>query len=400
MRLGGVVVLLRQVVVAGVHGEDRPVLRIGAHRTELHAVRHHAGHAVVGRADDLLHQVLLALVDGGDDLVAAGVQIIGGEGLGLYQLVAYHLQQVAVGSLVDVLQLCVLRGRRHLGLLGFLAGDVAVLAHDVDDSLESRLGLLLVHGRIPVGGGGDDAGQHGGLVQRQILGVLIEVRLGRRLDAVRSTAQVDGVHVVAQHLVLVLRLRDLQREDGFPDLALVAGGFAQIIPFGVLLGDGGAALARALGQIVDQRAGDASQVDAIVLVERTVLGRDDGVAHVLRQGVALDDGAVLLGERAQFRGAVVVVHGGVLRHGDLFGLRDLRGDVQVGEESDACDEYCADQAEKPFENKMLAASLEFRSPAVGAMVAAAVVACGRRVSRRPLPGLGTAVRATISVRLR
>ena len=158
-------------------------------------------------------------------------------------------------------------------------------------------------------------------------------------------------------------------------------------------------MARAFGQIADQRTGDAPDVDAVVFVECAVFGGDDGVADVFRQSVALDDGAVLLGECAEFRDSVVVVHGGVLRHGDLFGLRNLRGDVQIGEEPDACDESCPDQAENPFENEMLAAAFEFRSFAVGAMVAAAVVACGGRV-RRPLPGLGTAVRATSPGRFR
>ena len=135
--LRGVVVLLGQVVVAGVHGEDRSILRVGAHRSELHAVRYDSAHAVVGGADDLLHQILLALVDGGDDLVSAGIQIIGGEGLGLHQFAAHHLQQVAVRPLVHVLQLGVLRSGRHLSFLRFLAGDVAVFAHDVDDALEA-----------------------------------------------------------------------------------------------------------------------------------------------------------------------------------------------------------------------------------------------------------------------
>ena len=400
LRLRGVVVLLGQIIIAGVYGKDRPVLRVGAHRTELHAVRYHAGHTVIGRADDLLHQILLVLVDGGNDLVTAGVQIVRGERLGIHQFAAHHLQQVTVRPLVDVLQLCVLHGGGKLGLLRLLAGDIAILMHDVDDALETRFGLLLIHRRIPVGRGGDDAGQHRGFVKRQILGVLIEVSLSRRLDAVCAAAQVNGVHVIAQHLILVLRLRDFQCEDGLPDLALVTGGFAQIIPFRILLGDGGTALARAFGQIVDERTGDAPDVDAVVLVEGAVLGGDDGVAHVFRQGIALDDGAVLLGEGTQFRDAVVVVHGGVFRHGDLFGLRDLRGDVQVGEQADASEKAGSDQAEHPLEDEMLAAAFQLRAFAVGAMVTAAIMACGGRIGCRVLLWSGAVVRTTGSVRSR
>lgn len=71
-----------------------------------------------------------------------------------------------------------------------------------------------------------------------ILGVLVEVRLGRRLDAVCATAQVDGVHVVAQHLAFILLLRDLDGQERFSELAGIRCGLAQIVALRVLLGDG------------------------------------------------------------------------------------------------------------------------------------------------------------------
>ena len=163
----------------------------------------------------------------------------------------------------------------------------------------------------------------------------------------------------------------------------VRRGFAQIVAFRILLGDGRAALARALGDVVDERASDAAQIDALVRVERAVLGGDDRVAHVVGQYRAVDDVAVLFGERAHLGGAVVEVDGRVLRQRDLLRGGDLRGDVEIGECADACGEPRRDQPEHPFEDEMPAASLELRPlAALDAMVAAPVMTGGGFALRR------------------
>ena len=277
-------------------------------------------------------------------------------------------------------------GFRHRGFTGLFGGDVAVLFHDVDDALESRFRLLGVDGRIPVAGGRDDAGEHRRLGHSQVFRVLAEVRLGGGLDAVGAAAEIDGVEIVAQDGVFVLRLRDLDRQYGFLELAHVGGGLAEVIPFRVLLGDGGSALAGALGDVVDQRPCDALEIDAAVRVERAVFGGDHGLAHVFRQYGAVDDLTVLLGERADFRFAVRIVHAGFLGQRDGLRLGDFDGGVQVGERADADGEDQADDAERPLENQMLLAPFGFRAFRAGGAVGAAAAVCAfGRISAAATP---------------
>ena len=92
--------------------------------------------------------VLHALVKRGDNLVAAGFQIVGGEHLGIDQFVLHRGQQIPVGAC----HLVVLLDFRHGGelrFLLFLGGDVAIFPHDVEHAVVSLFSLLRVDGRIP-----------------------------------------------------------------------------------------------------------------------------------------------------------------------------------------------------------------------------------------------------------
>ena len=179
----GVVELLREVIRAGVDRDHGAGLLFHGDAAHLNALRH----AVRARVSHGLHRILLGLVNGGNDLISAGVKIFLGERLGSHQLTPHHIQQVSVGAGVFVL-LRHVGGLREFGGLVILGGDVAVFLHDVQHALESGLGHIGVVGRIPRGGGGDDAGDHRGFGQRQILGVLVEIRLGGGLDAVGIAA--------------------------------------------------------------------------------------------------------------------------------------------------------------------------------------------------------------------
>jgi hypothetical protein len=64
------------------------------------------------------------------------------------------------------------------------------------------------------------------------------------------------------------------------------------------------ALLRAALVVVDERPGDALEVDAVVLVELVVLGRDDRVLHVLRDVVEGDVAAELVVHDRELRLAV------------------------------------------------------------------------------------------------
>ena len=346
--LGGVVELLGQIILAAIYGSDRTRLLLHRDAAYFDAFRH----AVRTGVAHLLDLVLHGLVQRGDDLIAAGLKVLGGERLGIHQLVLDGGEQVAVRPrhLVVLLHLDDLRERSFLLLVRC---DVAVLVHDADHTLESSLGLRGVRVRIPYARSRNDAGEHGCLGKRQVLRILAVVRLGRRLNAVCIAAQVNGVHVVAQHLALVLRLRDFDGQERFPQLACVRRGLTQIIPFRVLLGDGGAALPAAGGQIVVQRACDADGVDTFVGIEGTVLRSHDRIADVVGQIGAADDFAVLLRVAADRRGAVVVIHGRLLGQGEFLRLRNFRGDVHIREQADARRDERREDAEYPFEYEML-----------------------------------------------
>ena len=94
----------------------------------------------------------------------------------------------------------------------------------------------------------DHRGDHGGLRRVELRYMLAVVRLGRGLDAVGALAQVDRVEVVGQDPLLGLFLADLHRHEDLLDLAAerLLGTDAGVEVPDELLGDGGAALQRAV----------------------------------------------------------------------------------------------------------------------------------------------------------
>ena len=142
--LSDVVELLGEVIVARIHGLDGTGFLIDRNAAHLDAIRHAFRPGVA----DLLDFVLHALVKRGDNLVAAGFQIVGGERLGIDQFVLHRGQQISVGAR----HLIVLLDFRHGGelrFLLFLGGDVAIFLHDVEHAVVSFFSLLRVDGRIP-----------------------------------------------------------------------------------------------------------------------------------------------------------------------------------------------------------------------------------------------------------
>ena len=241
---------------------------------------------------------------------------------------------------------------RELRFLLLAGCDVAVLVHDADHTLIAFFGLLGVYIRIPYAWSRNDTGEHGRFGKRQILRVLAVIRFGGRLDAICVTSQINGVHVVAQYLALVLSLRDLDGEERFLELADIGRGFAQIIPFRILLGDGGTALSASGGQVVVERACDADGVDALIGVEGTILRCHNRIADVVGQIGAADDFAVLVRIAADRRGAVVVIHGRLFSQREFLRLGDFRGDIHVREQTDACQNKKSEEAEHAFEYEM------------------------------------------------
>ena len=220
------------------------------------------------------------------------------------------------------------RGQRDLGAVGVLRlVDVALLEHLLKDEVAARERVLRVRAGREGRRRGDDPGEHRRLVRQQLGGagvgalgqalrvVLAEVGARGGLDPVGALAEVDGVQVLGQDLVLV-------------PLALEVVGerrLAQLLEHGPrvlrlervldeLLGDGRGALDRAAGkQVLDHRAADPPEVHALVLVEALVLDRDHGLLHVGVDVLGLDQDPAGVGEQGAHLAALGVEDLGVLR---------------------------------------------------------------------------------------
>src|ERR1035438_9795484 len=133
----------------------------------------------------------------------------------------------------------------------------------------------------------DNAGQCGGLRQRELADVFAEIRFGRLAKAVdpetAAAAQIDLVGVVFKDLLLGKGLLQAQRNEEFRHLARPALLGLQPKVFRQLLAQRGRALLLApLFQVHVHRLDDAQRVEALVLEEALVLGRSDGVDEHFR----------------------------------------------------------------------------------------------------------------------
>ena len=127
---------------------------------------------------------------------------------------------------------------------------------------------------------------------RKILGILTEIGLRRRLNTVAALAEINGVEIILEDLVLVVILLKVERLEYLQELAL--NGY--IILLGEvlykLLSYRRAAEGRAAGEHVKRRVRRSEPVDAFVSVKALVLDGDECVLHVLGYLVAVDPNAV------------------------------------------------------------------------------------------------------------
>lgn len=107
-----------------------------------------------------------------------------------------------------------------------------------------------------------------------------------------AAAVVAGVHVAGEDVLLVQLVVDLEGDDDLLELAADRLLLAQVVVLDVLLGDGGTTLLAPAPERVEDAAQRTLQVDAGVLVEGLVLGRDEGVLDGLGDLVDLDGLAV------------------------------------------------------------------------------------------------------------
>ena len=200
------------------------------------------------------------------------------------------------------------------------------------------------------------------------------IRLRRRLHTVGPGAVVDGVEVVGEDLVFGPLALELPGEHRLADLAREALLVAHVRVLDVLLSD----RARPLDDVAGLQIGhgcprDAFEVDAVMLVEATVLDGHRRIFHRLWDLAAVHQdavgGAVQLGDERpvtavderglRARGAAELVEiGQVLREGDEGA--DEAGDEDDHEQDDDGD----DEADPVDPSPVGAAAVAAASPAV------------------------------------
>ena len=148
----------------------------------------------------------------------------------------------------------------------------------------------------------EDAGDERRFVERQLLVRLVEIEPRRRLDTVGAVAEVHLIAVDREDFLLGVPLLDLNREDDLAHLALeqLLLGQAEVIEVArhLLRERARALVAAPFDDVGGRRGEDAPDVDAEVLVEFGVLGRDDRVAQQRVDVVVADDHAPLRRELA------------------------------------------------------------------------------------------------------
>ena len=302
-RAGGDVDLVARPILAADHRPDVAVVGIDGDRPDHE--RRIARRKLGGGGG--LGGVLGLGIDRGDHRQTALEQLVGGVGVVVEQRVAHVAREVgvfvdAVGADVGDVEL---ERRRHGGVV-LLLRDVAVGQHAVEHQVAALQAVVGVVDGVVVGRRLGNAHEGGRLDQREVARVLREVALRRSLDAVGARAVVDGVEVHLEDLVFGVELLHLQGEIDLAHLALDGDlvhlrgqdGLAH-----ELLRDGGGAFLAA-GDVDDDGARDAGEVDAVVLVEALVLGVDRGEQHVLAHLGQLDGVAVLKLELREHRGLI------------------------------------------------------------------------------------------------
>ena len=200
---------------------------------------------------------------------------------------------------------------RH-GFIVLVLCDELVLEHLVQDLFTAGSVFLRIDNGVVTGRILGDAGNDGVLGQVQVTDGFVEIPERCRLHAERVVAEVDGVEVVEQDVVLAHRLLQLDGEVLLLNLAADALEFRLLRPAGEnvvldqLLRDRRGALGEFPGgKAKIRRAENTLDIDAVVLVEALVLDGDERVLQVLRDHVQRDRNPVGVG-RYQLRRLIAV----------------------------------------------------------------------------------------------
>ena len=201
---------------------------------------------------------------------------------------------------------------RHLGEVGVAAALVRLRErveqqrgpHDAHrDPLH---GPLHVHKRALPLRRLKNAGDERRFLERELLVGLVEVQPRRRLDTVRTVAEIHLIAVDREDFLFRVALLDLDRQNRFFDLPLDRFFVAEteLIPQvpGELLRQSARPLrCAALNDVGDGRDEDAPDVDPEMALELGILGGNNRVAQQRIDVVVADDDAPLSGELADDR---------------------------------------------------------------------------------------------------
>ena len=302
--VGGAVELAGAIVAAADHGADAAV-EIGDHGRGLGGVivaaelaqlvfdRFFGGalHVHVDRGADHEHALGVGLREGIDQLahlVERPVEII--------------VRRILVAAVDRDGRIA--PGAEHLAL-GHEAGIDQVVEHDVGAGARGgQVDVRRVFGRRL-----EQAGEHRGFREIDVAHRLVEVEMRRAVDAEGAAAHIGAVEIELQDLVLGEPRLQPDREERLVDLALDGALVGQEQVLRQLLGDRGAALAHAAGlRVGHQRAHGAGDVDAEMVVEAAVFGRQRRLDQIVRK-ILQRDRIVVLDAAAADRIAVAVEEG-------------------------------------------------------------------------------------------
>ncbi len=171
--------------------------------------------------------------------------------------------------------------------------DQAAILHGSQNDLRA-LGRRVGIGKwIEPRRGLDASGQHRCFGQRETRGRLAEEPFRGRLDAEDAGAEIDAVEIEGEDLVLAVARLEIEREDGFLELAFEGAIGIQKEILRQLLRQRRAALHHmASFHIVERRARETDRINAEMIAESPVLDGDKGVGDVRRKRCHVDDCAM------------------------------------------------------------------------------------------------------------
>ena len=185
--------------------------------------------------------------------------------------------------------------RRRVGLaghqaldhrIGLVAGHEFLGDHGIEHFHEPPSTRFGPTNRVVTGGSLDHPGKERSFQKCEILYGLAEVHLGGGLDAIRIVAEIDGVEIPLENLLLRAFLLEAQCVDDLEEfVSAVAFESRQIIDLHDLLCDGGCALASSSFEVRQRRTEQTADVHTLVSIEPAIFdGKncgDDVVGHLV-----------------------------------------------------------------------------------------------------------------------